>query len=379
MNKILKKLTLWKNAGLISDSQFESIRLYEEEHSPKNLAAYTVITLGVIVICLGIISLIASNWEDLADSVKLLMDFTILGGLSYSIYRYKDTEKKWLLETLIISYFLLILASIGLISQIYNTGGKFYQAALFWCAITLPIVLHTTGRATTHIWFVATIFSVTSFFIETVSSFKEEEILLSWTYSLLPALMLVISFPLQASTKASLQVFGSTSLFWSVFGFLTGSIFFSFLGLLDMNSAIQSRQLLQGLLFISLLLSGVSVYLSYLQNKKLALLLLIGLGTYLFMFCAHVFGFHSQALDAFLFIVIWFVAGFLFHILESRRLFEFAIVSIGIRFLVAYFQLFTSLIFTAFGLIFSGILIIVVCVFYIKNRDKITRFIGELI
>ena len=146
-----------------------------------------------------------------------------------------------------------------------------------------------------------------------------------------------------------------------------------------MNSAIQSRQLLQGILFISLLLSGVSVYLSYLQNKKLALLLLIGLGTYLFMFCAHVFGFHSQALDAFLFIVIWFVAGFLFHILESRRLFEFAIVSIGIRFLVAYFQLFTSLIFTAFGLIFSGILIIVVCVFYIKNRDKITRFIGELI
>ena len=47
MNKILKKLMLWKNAGLISETQFESIRLYEEEHSPKNLAAYTVTRIQI--------------------------------------------------------------------------------------------------------------------------------------------------------------------------------------------------------------------------------------------------------------------------------------------------------------------------------------------
>jgi uncharacterized membrane protein len=379
MNKILKKLTLWKDAGLISGAQLDSIRQYEEEHAPKNIAAYTVITLGAIVICLGIISLIASNWEDLGDSVKLLMDFTILGTLSYFIFRYKDTDKKWLLETLIVSYFILILASIGLISQVYNTGGKFYQAAILWCAITLPIVLHATGRATTHIWFVAAIFSITSFLLETVHSFKEEEILLSWTYSVLPALLLAISFPMRSSKVESLQVFGATSLFWSVFGFLTGSIFFSFLGVLKMDTASSARGLLQSLLFISLILSGISVYFSYSQNKKLSILLVLGLGIYLFMFCSHVFGFSSETLDVLFFIAIWFIAGFLFHLLESKRLFEFAIVSIGLRFLVAYFQLFASLLFNAFGLIISGVLIIVVCVLYIKNRDKITNFIGELI
>lgn len=379
MNKILKKLTQWKDAGLISDAQLLSIQKYEEERAPKNLAAYTIITLGAIVICIGIISLIASNWEDLGDFAKLFLDFSILGGLSYFIYRFQDAEKKWILETLIVSYFILILASIGLISQIYNTGGEFYQAAFFWCVITLPIVLHSTGKVTTHIWFVAAIFSITSMLLEKVNSFKEEEILLTWTYSILPILFLTISFPLRASNKDSLQVFGRTSLFWSVFGFLSGSIFLSFMGLGGEPRILNSVEIVQGLLLITLLLSGISIYFSLLQNKKLSILLAVGLGFYIFLFSSHIFSFSSQFLDAFLFIVIWFSAGFIFHLLESKRLFEFAIVSIGLRFLVAYFQLFTSLIFTAFGLIFSGVLIILVCVFYIKNRDKITKALGELI
>ena len=379
MNKILKKLTEWREAGFISDSQLASIQKYEEERAPKNIAAYTIITLGAIVICIGVISLIASNWEDLGDFAKLFLDFCILGALSYFIYRHKDTEKKWILETLLISYFILILASIGLISQIYNTGGEFYQAAFFWCVITLPIVLHSTGKATTHIWFVAAIFSITSMLLETVNGFKEEEILLTWTYSILPILFLTISFPLRAANIDSLQVFGRTSLFWSVFGFLSGSIFLSFLGIWDENRILHSVEIVQGLLLITLLLSGISLYFSLLQNKKLAILLMIGLGSYIFLFCSHIFSFSSQFLDAFLFIIIWFSAGFIFHVLESKRLFEFAIVSIGLRFLVAYFQLFTSLIFTAFGLIISGLLIIAVCIFYIKNRDKITKTLGELV
>jgi len=77
MKKILKKITIWKEAGLISDEQFNSIRQFEEANAPKNLAAYTIISLGAIVICIGIISLIASNWEDLGDGVKLLLDFLI--------------------------------------------------------------------------------------------------------------------------------------------------------------------------------------------------------------------------------------------------------------------------------------------------------------
>jgi uncharacterized membrane protein len=379
MKKILKKITIWKEAGLISDEQFNSIRQFEEANAPKNLAAYTIISLGAIVICIGIISLIASNWEDLGDGVKLLLDFLILGGLAYSIFKIKDTNKNWIFETLLVSYFILILASIGLISQIYNTGGKFYQAAFFWCAITLPIVLFATSKITSHIWLIAGLFSVTSYLLESIKFFNDEEILLVWVYSVLPSFLLTISFPLQNSKMESLRVFGSTSLFWSIFGFLTGTVFFSFLGIIKNKNIFHIENEVQGLILISLFFGAVTIYLSYLKNKKLSLLLLIGYLLYTIQYCSHLFDFSSEAFDAILFVLIWFIAGFIFHLLDRKRLFEFTIVSIGIRFLIAYFQLFTSLVFTGFGLIFSGILIISICVFYIKKREKITQFIGELI
>lgn len=379
MNKILRKLNQWKDSGLISEPQFESIKKYEEDNAPKNVGAYTIITLGAIVICIGIISLIASNWEYLGDLAKLFIDFCVLSSLAYFTYRFKESEKKWVLETLIVSYFILILASIGLISQVYNTGGAFYQAALFWCVITLPIVLFSTGKVTTHIWFISFLFSFTSLLFETVNSFKEDEIVLIWIFSILPQILLSISFPLRASNRANLQTFGNTALFWSVFGFLFGTILISFLNLIDEKLILQSLEMVQGLLLMTVLFSGINVYLSIFQNRKLSIFLIIGFTAYILQFCSHLFSFDSKLLDTFLFIIIWFIAGFIFHLLESKKLFEFAIVCIGLRFLVAYFQLFTSLIFTGFGLIFSGVFIIIICVSYIKNRDKITKYIGDLV
>ncbi|HMV41513.1 MAG TPA: DUF2157 domain-containing protein [Leptospiraceae bacterium] len=376
---LIKKLNLWKDAGLISDIQYASIIKYEEEHKPKNRTAYTIITLGALVICLGIISLIASNWEYINDGVKLVIDFLILGGISYSIYIQRENNKKWLLEVLIISYFIMILASIGLISQVYNTGGKLYQAFLFWCLITLPLVFQSSGRATTHIWLIAFLFSSTSFLFDRISLFNKDEVAVVWLFSFLPTSLLFISFPLKQSKVDTLTVFGKTCLFWSILGFLSGTIVFSFLKDISKIKNDSGLLAIQGLLMISLLFSILSVYLSLGQNKKIAAFLGIGSILYLFMLSSHLFYFHSEFLDTIFFILIWFVIGLLFHLIDSKQLFEFAIVVIGIRFLVAYFQLFASLALTGIGLIFSGILIIVISVLYIRNRDKITNWIGELI
>lgn len=379
MKKILKKLTLWKEAGLISEDQFHSIQEFELANAPKNLAAYTIISLGAIVICIGIISLIASNWEELGDGVKLLLDFLFLGGLAYSVYKNKDTDKNWIFETVLVSYFILILASIGLISQIYNTGGEFYQATFFWCAITLPVVLFATRKITSHIWLIAGLFSVTAYLFDSVLYLNNEEVLFVWIFLLLPSFLLTISFPLQSSRMESLRVFGSTALFWSTIGFLMGTVFFSFLGALKNKNSFHVEYEVQGLLIITLIFAGVSIYLSYFMSRRISFLLFLGYSAYIILTCSHLYKFQSEALDAILFILIWFIAGFIFQLLERKGLFEFAIISIGLRFLVAYFQLFTSLVFTAYGLIFSGILIISICILYIKNREKITRFIGELI
>lgn len=379
MNKILKKLNLWKEAGLISDSQYESIVRYEEENSPKNRAAYTIITLGAIVICLGIISLIASNWEDINDGVKLVIDFLILSGLSYTIYQQKENPKKWLFEVLIVSYFILILASIGLISQIYNTGGKLYQALLFWCSITFPIALFSQGRATVHLWLTSFLFSITYFLFERFPIFNQDGTAIIWIFGFLPNILLGVYFLFNLIQNKSLTAFGNASLVWAILGFMTGPIFFSLVGNLSREAGGNSLPAIQGLLTISLLLATLSTARSFLINKKIGVFLAIGFFNYFLMSSSHLYEFHSQFLDTVFFILIWFSIGILFHLLDSKKLFEFSIVVIGIRFLVAYFQLFASLMLTGFGLIFSGILIIAISVFYIKNRERLTNWIGEMI
>jgi uncharacterized membrane protein len=379
MNKILNKLKIWMDAGLITESQMNSILKFEDDQQPKNRAVYSIITLGAIVICLGIISMIASNWEKLGDIFKLIADFSILSILSLTIFKFKDSNHKWIYETLLVSYFLLILASIGLISQIFHTGGKFYQATTFWCLITFPLVLFSTGKATIHIWFIGFFYSLTMAINYNFLVFKEETFIIVWCFSILPTLLLAISFPLQKSIYENLKAFGSASLFWSIFGFLFGSIFFSFLGVFDFLMVEGLENYYFFLIFLSCVLMAIGEYFIISQSKKISLLMLVGFFSYTIMYLSYLYHFNSELLDIVLFIVIWFSAGFAFNLLEWKRLFEFAIIVIGLRFLIAYFQLFTSLILTSFGLIFSGVLIIAISVIYIKKRENITKWVGELL
>ena len=64
--------------------------------------------------------------------------------------------------------------------------------------------------------------------------------------------------------------------------------------------------------------------------------------------------------------------------LGHRKLFIFLTVLIGLRILFAYFEMMGSLALTGAGLIFSGLLIIAITLFWTKNINRLQAWIGAL-
>ena len=60
-----KKLLEWKDNNLLSLEQTNSILEFERNNSKSKIGIFTIITLGCVVLGIGVIALIASNWEEI--------------------------------------------------------------------------------------------------------------------------------------------------------------------------------------------------------------------------------------------------------------------------------------------------------------------------
>lgn len=106
--------------------------------------AYTTMILSYLaafLIGLGVISLIAANWQHLQNIAKLGGILLILalnaGGIIWSVYKQKNLLK----QVLCCLYAFLIMGAIGLIGQIYHVRPDVLGAALLWCGISWPLLL----------------------------------------------------------------------------------------------------------------------------------------------------------------------------------------------------------------------------------------------
>ncbi len=79
-----------------------------------------------------------------------------MSGLAVVTYQAHKKGRPIVFEVFLISLMIICLASIGLISQIYHTGGKFYEALLFWSLITAGIAAASKKFFAPFLW--ATLF-----------------------------------------------------------------------------------------------------------------------------------------------------------------------------------------------------------------------------
>ncbi|WP_452228003.1 DUF2157 domain-containing protein [Lacinutrix sp. MEBiC02404] len=157
-SKFIKELPdLIKNEVISKEvaSKIESYYRSKQEDVPNKLFVVFGV-LGSLLIGLGIILILAHNWDQFSRAIKTVFAFLplVIGQLfvGYSIFKNKSSTWKEASGTFL---FFAVGASIALVSQIYNLPGDLGSFLLTWIVLCLPIIylLKSHTLAILHIIF----------------------------------------------------------------------------------------------------------------------------------------------------------------------------------------------------------------------------------
>lgn len=367
-----KKISEWVSKGIISKAQGDQIEEYEKSISGTGVWVYAILTLGVTIISLGVISFIAANWEEIPPNIKLISDFIILILVGYFLYKKHTTGEIIFKDRLIVLFQILILASIGLISQIYHTSGELYEALFLWTFITIPIVLHAENKFPSHFLIVSVLFSIFNF-INLRLNLNWQDVIFIY-FLVMPSFLIGLGFILQSTILNSLNRFGKSLHFWGVFLVMLGTINVHFI---DDYKYSKNYYYIIIISYFSLVVL-VAYYIN--KIKKISLIIAtIAAMVYFLSFYFHSRGMDSKIWDALLFIFFWLFFGSYFLTIQFQRLFEFSIVVVGLRFVIVYFQIIDSLLLMAFGFIISGGVIVGLVLVYLKYRESIYKSLEKYV
>ena len=138
------------NAGVISEQTADKIRGYYKSKDvtpPKtSVLNYRLMVvfgiLGAILIGLGIILIIAHNWDELSRGTKTCLAFLpLLTGQGLCLYTLlkKENSMAWV-ESSSTFLFFAVGACIALVSQVYNISGDGTSFILAWILLCLPVM-----------------------------------------------------------------------------------------------------------------------------------------------------------------------------------------------------------------------------------------------
>ncbi|XDD51737.1 DUF2157 domain-containing protein [Leptospira sp. WS92.C1] len=386
------KLKKWVEAGLIRSEQSDSILRFEESKKTSYLY-YSFIILGVVVIGIGIIAIIAANWEEISDLFKLgagLGVMSLVAGLAFW-----KRENPNLLTVFIVLNAILILAMIGLVSQVYHRGGEYYEAATLWCILNFLFLIATDSKTLIHLWIIGFQVAITGWILDQRSGWNMFSYWNHYFY-----FSTIGFFTIWIGTERFFLESRKGSYFlWAVLFLIAGTSFLGFRGVeYQYDSSPEDLKLiypmigfpwLQTLIRLLVFLPGAFLLLSgnqftKMQKKSLGISFLVFFALYvsgLFLYKVQpstdrIVGYHFVSLiPACFFVIFWLGIASAFR--SHRRIFDLAVAMIGIRFLYFYFDLFGTLTYTGFGLIISGLLIIGFTIGYLKFKGKMRNLLGE--
>ena len=375
MSRIEKMLDDWVAKDLITHEQAKKISDYESSRPGNSWVLYDFLILGAVIIGIGVISLIAANWKNIPETVKLFVDFSLLVSLAVGAYRACDKKKPVLFEVLLVSFMLLCLASIGLISQIYHTGGQLYQALLMWSVMTTGVAAASRQFFAPFIWATGFLSGMAITAIESPAFqpiFQKHGSPVFMTLPLLSALLVILCKTIGGEGGQTKALRSCT-----IIGGLIALMAAETQLWRHNTTGLRMTAYLPGYLLAALCATGIWLSPGYKKPQKL--LLLLSLGLYLIPFHFPMFRIKSElAYAAFTLTVLASMAIFLAS-LKIRWLFQLFLVALGLRFLILYFQALGGLASTGFGLIISGTMIIAMVVAWNKYRKRITNWAEDLI
>ena len=151
IKELVDKQVISQDVAISIENYYNSKRV----DAPNRL--FTVFAvLGSTLVGLGIILILAHNWDDFSRSIKTFFAFAplIIGQLivGYTILKKKSATWK---EASGVFLFFVVGASMALVSQIYNIPGNFSSYMLTWILLCAPLIylLKSNALVILHIVF----------------------------------------------------------------------------------------------------------------------------------------------------------------------------------------------------------------------------------
>lgn len=154
-----RKLRAWQEAGLLDEAQIARIRAWEEQHS-RPLALWAVIGIAALAIGLGVVLVVAANWDDIPGMIRLALHLALLvGTLGWLWLRGQRLAESqpWGLEALLFVTAMLGMTFLAHIGQVYQTASPLWQPLALWLVLMGPLLL-LRGQS----WLTALLLFVTS-------------------------------------------------------------------------------------------------------------------------------------------------------------------------------------------------------------------------
>ena len=151
--RFLKVLPELVEAELLTAAQGESIRKYFDNKHDKSQSRLMIVfgILGSLLTGLGIILILAHNWDNFSTVVKSVLAFfplVVAQGIAVFVIIRKFESIVWR-EGAAVFLFFAVGVSISLISQIYQIPGNLSSFLLTWMLLCLPVIylLKSTSMA----------------------------------------------------------------------------------------------------------------------------------------------------------------------------------------------------------------------------------------
>ena len=356
----LRKLKVWEAAGLVDAATAARIRDWESTHASP-VAMRAVIGIAVLAIGLGLISVVAANWDAVAGVARLGIHFALMVGLAVWLWR-KSGVGGMAAEGGLFVFGMLGLTFFGHIGQVYQTDSPLWQPLALWLVLFAPaILLRGTGWLNALLLMVVMVTAAWGF--------------MAWTVGLQPRLdridetvriVLTLASPvLLAGLAAWAHTRSAREVFWRRLGELAvvyaagGASLFA---IASADGPWRSDEESTRLLWSVIVTASVTLVTAWLvrtfrRDAEGRIVAILWLGLAAMPLLAYALS-GNKVVAALLFMALW--AGIAFAALRAgwRGAFQAAVGIVALRLVLLSFELGGDLLTSGAGLIASGLLIL---------------------
>lgn len=346
-----RKLTAWQAAGLIDGETAARIRDYENTHS-RPLALWSLIGIGALAIGLGLISVVAANWDDIPGIVRLAVHMLLMVTLAvYMAFKLPTQSNDYFNDALIFILGALGLTFLGHLGQVYQTSSPLWQPLALWMLLFSPIMLGMGRGWTVALMWIVGLNGTSGAHLDYMSTKGT----LSVAYQALifsPLILTVVGalFWRERSQRPDFwRRLANISLSWALIGV-------SFTAITAPFDPMSGNDLISVTLMQSLILfiGAAAIYMMRLRGDGVIAAQLLALSGLIIVGVA-VIG-TSAIGAAVLFILLWSGVAACALIANVRWLFQVAVAIIALRLVVLSFELANDLLGSGIGLILVGLL-----------------------